>query len=60
MKGHLLFVFYLNTISLLYYVELKYICPEKIEENAKLIIKNVNIKNWNNDPNLELQKPWIS
>lgn len=38
-------------------MELKYICPKKIEENAKLI-KNVYIKNWDNDANLELQKPW--
>lgn len=45
MKEHLLFLYYPNTISLLSYVELKYICPKKIEENEKLITKNVNIKN---------------
>lgn len=37
MKGHLLFLYYPNIISLLSYVELKYICLKKMEENEKFI-----------------------
>ena len=32
-KGHLLFLYYPNTISLLSYVELKYIYPKKMQSS---------------------------
>lgn len=35
LEGHLLFLYYPNIISLLSYIELKYICPKKTEEDAK-------------------------